>query len=52
MDVCINGGMTCKNRESIFAANILDAKRGTTLLLELSRKKTEKYMYIFVSFAS
>ena len=38
LHMCINGGMTCRNRESIFAANILDAKRGTTPLLELSGK--------------
>ena len=44
--------MTCKNRESIFAANILDAKIGTTPLLELSGKITETYMYIFGSFAN
>ena len=38
LHMCINGGMTCRNRESIFTANILDAKRGTTPLLELSGK--------------
>ena len=38
LHMCINDGMTCRNRESIFAANILDAKRGTIPLLELSGK--------------
>ena len=42
LHMCINGGMTCRNRESIFTANILDAKRGTTPLLELSRKKNRQ----------
>ena len=48
MDVCINGGMTCKNRENIFAANILDAKRGTTPIIGAFSQKKQRSTCTFL----